>query len=135
MVHLGRLKAPRKAAGQMDLLTFPSGDGADMRGPDRTRGQRTARRETKPHLLCPCGAFLNANSLMKRNHHTFHKGDNLRLMRVMSAPLVLEQHIVTRVLHFVLFWCGDTGVSQIRVLTKIADRSQERYCVHVTLER
>jgi len=40
---------------------------------------------------------------MKRNHHTVHKGDNLRLMRVMSAPLVLEQHIVTRVLHFVCF--------------------------------
>ena len=31
MVHLGRLKPPRKAAGQMDLLTVPSGDGADMR--------------------------------------------------------------------------------------------------------
>ena len=31
VVHLGRLKAPRKAAGQMDLLTVPSGDGADMR--------------------------------------------------------------------------------------------------------
>ena len=31
VVHLGRLKAPRKAAGQMDLLTVPSRDGADMR--------------------------------------------------------------------------------------------------------
>ena len=31
VVNLGRLKAPRKAAGQMDLLTVPSGDGADMR--------------------------------------------------------------------------------------------------------
>ena len=31
VVHLGRLKPPRKAAGQMDLLTVPSGDGADMR--------------------------------------------------------------------------------------------------------
>ena len=31
MVYLGRLKAPRKAAGYMDLLTIPSGDGADMR--------------------------------------------------------------------------------------------------------
>ena len=31
VVHLDRLKAPRKAAGQMDLLTVPSGDGADMR--------------------------------------------------------------------------------------------------------
>ena len=31
VVHLGRLKAPRKAAGQMDLLAVPSGDGADMR--------------------------------------------------------------------------------------------------------
>ena len=31
VVHLGRLKAPRKAAGQMDLLTVPSGHGADMR--------------------------------------------------------------------------------------------------------
>ena len=30
VVHLGRLKAPRKAAGQMDLLTVPSGDGADL---------------------------------------------------------------------------------------------------------
>ena len=30
MVHLGRLKAPRKAAGQMDLLTVPSHDGADL---------------------------------------------------------------------------------------------------------
>ena len=31
VVHLGRLKPPRKAAGQMDLLTVPSHDGADMR--------------------------------------------------------------------------------------------------------
>jgi hypothetical protein len=31
VVHLGRLKLPRKAAGQMDLLTVPSRDGADMR--------------------------------------------------------------------------------------------------------
>ena len=31
VVHLGRLKAPRKAAGQMDLLTVPSRDDADMR--------------------------------------------------------------------------------------------------------
>ena len=31
VVHLDRLKAPRKAAGQMDLPTVPSGDGADMR--------------------------------------------------------------------------------------------------------
>ena len=30
MVHLGRLKAPREAAGQMDLLTVPSHDGADL---------------------------------------------------------------------------------------------------------
>ena len=28
VVHLGRLKAPRKAAGQMNLLTVPSRDGA-----------------------------------------------------------------------------------------------------------
>jgi hypothetical protein len=31
MVHLGRLKPPRKATGQMDLLTVPSRDGTDMR--------------------------------------------------------------------------------------------------------
>jgi hypothetical protein len=33
VVHLGRLTPPRKAAGQMDLLTdtVPSHDGADMR--------------------------------------------------------------------------------------------------------
>ena len=31
VVHLGRLKAPRKAAGQMDLLTVPSRNGTDMR--------------------------------------------------------------------------------------------------------
>jgi hypothetical protein len=31
VVHLGRLKPPRKAAGQMDLLTVPSLDDADMR--------------------------------------------------------------------------------------------------------
>ena len=31
VVHLGHLKAPRKAARQMDLLTVPSVDGADMR--------------------------------------------------------------------------------------------------------
>ena len=31
MVHLGRFKPPRKVAGQMDLLTVPSSDGADMR--------------------------------------------------------------------------------------------------------
>ena len=30
MVHLGRLKAPREAAGQKDLLTIPSRDGADL---------------------------------------------------------------------------------------------------------
>jgi hypothetical protein len=30
VVHLGRLKAPREAAGQMDLLTVPSHDGADL---------------------------------------------------------------------------------------------------------
>jgi hypothetical protein len=30
-VHLSRLKPPRKAAGQMDLLIIPSGNGADMR--------------------------------------------------------------------------------------------------------
>jgi hypothetical protein len=31
VVHLGRLKAPRKAAGQMDLLvTVPSRDSADL---------------------------------------------------------------------------------------------------------
>ena len=27
---MGRLKAPREAAGQMDLLTVPSHDGADL---------------------------------------------------------------------------------------------------------
>ena len=31
VVHLGRLKPPRKAAGHMHLLTVPSHDGADMR--------------------------------------------------------------------------------------------------------
>ena len=31
VVHLGGLKPPRKAAGQMDLLTIPSHNGADMR--------------------------------------------------------------------------------------------------------
>ena len=31
VVHLGCLKPPRKAAGQMDLLTVPSHDGTDMR--------------------------------------------------------------------------------------------------------
>jgi hypothetical protein len=31
VVHLGRLKRLCKAAGQMDLLTVPSHDGADMR--------------------------------------------------------------------------------------------------------
>ena len=31
VVHLGRLKAPRKAAGQMDLLTAPSADGVDSK--------------------------------------------------------------------------------------------------------
>ena len=31
VVHLGRLKPPRKAAGQMDMLTIPSHDGTDMR--------------------------------------------------------------------------------------------------------
>ena len=31
VVHLGRLKAPRKAAGQMDLLTVPSADGVDSK--------------------------------------------------------------------------------------------------------
>ena len=30
VVHLARLKAPREAAGQMDLLTVPSHDGADL---------------------------------------------------------------------------------------------------------
>jgi hypothetical protein len=30
VVHLGRLKAPREAAEQMDLLTVPSHDGADL---------------------------------------------------------------------------------------------------------
>jgi hypothetical protein len=30
LVHLGRLKAPRKAAGQMDLPTVPSRDIADL---------------------------------------------------------------------------------------------------------
>jgi hypothetical protein len=28
VVHLGRLKPPRKAAGQMDLLTVPSSEAA-----------------------------------------------------------------------------------------------------------
>ena len=32
VVHLGRLKAPRKAAGQMDLLTVPSVDSVDSTG-------------------------------------------------------------------------------------------------------
>jgi hypothetical protein len=31
VVHLGRLKPLRKAAGHMHLLTVPSHDGADMR--------------------------------------------------------------------------------------------------------
>jgi hypothetical protein len=31
VVHLGRLKAPRKAADQMNLLTVPSSDGADIK--------------------------------------------------------------------------------------------------------
>ena len=31
VVHLGRLKAPRKAVGQMDLLTVPSADGVDSK--------------------------------------------------------------------------------------------------------
>jgi hypothetical protein len=31
VVHLGRLKAPCKAAGQMDLLTIPSADGVDRK--------------------------------------------------------------------------------------------------------
>ena len=31
VVHLGSLKAPRKAAGQMDLLTVPSADGVDSK--------------------------------------------------------------------------------------------------------
>jgi hypothetical protein len=31
VVHLGRLKPPRTAAGHMHLLTVPSHDGADMR--------------------------------------------------------------------------------------------------------
>ena len=31
VVHLARLKAPRKAAGQMDLLTVPSADGVDSK--------------------------------------------------------------------------------------------------------
>ena len=31
VVHLGRLKAPRKAAGQVDLLTVPSADGVDSK--------------------------------------------------------------------------------------------------------
>ena len=31
VVHLGRLKAPRKAAGQTDLLTVPSADGVDSK--------------------------------------------------------------------------------------------------------
>ena len=32
MAHLGRLKAPRKAVGQMDLLTVPFVDGVDSKG-------------------------------------------------------------------------------------------------------
>ena len=31
VVHLGRLKAPRKAAGQMDLLAVPSVDSVDSK--------------------------------------------------------------------------------------------------------
>ena len=31
LVHLGRLKPSRKAAGQMDLLTVPSGDSVDSK--------------------------------------------------------------------------------------------------------
>ena len=31
VVHLDRLKAPRKVAGQMDLLTVPSADGVDSK--------------------------------------------------------------------------------------------------------
>ena len=31
VVHLGRLKPPRKAAGHMHLLTVPSHDSTDMR--------------------------------------------------------------------------------------------------------
>ena len=31
VVHLGRLKPPRKAAGQMDLLTVPSADCVDSK--------------------------------------------------------------------------------------------------------
>ena len=31
VVHLDRLKAPRKAAGQMDLLTVPSVDSVDSK--------------------------------------------------------------------------------------------------------
>ena len=31
MVHMGRLKPPRKAAGRMDLFIAPSHDSADMR--------------------------------------------------------------------------------------------------------
>jgi hypothetical protein len=31
VVHLGRLKAPRKAVGQMDLLTVPSADDVDSK--------------------------------------------------------------------------------------------------------
>ena len=31
VVHLGRLEAPRKAVGQMDLLTVPSADGVDSK--------------------------------------------------------------------------------------------------------
>jgi hypothetical protein len=38
VVHLGRLKAPRKAAGHMHLLTVPSHDGADMRSRHSTCG-------------------------------------------------------------------------------------------------
>jgi hypothetical protein len=31
VVHLGRITAPRKAEGQMDLLTVPSTDGVDSK--------------------------------------------------------------------------------------------------------
>ena len=31
VAHLGRLKSPRKAVGQMDLLTVPSADGVDSK--------------------------------------------------------------------------------------------------------
>ena len=39
MVHLGRPEAPRKAAGQMDLLTVPSRDGAGMRSRQDVTGR------------------------------------------------------------------------------------------------